>query len=185
MFDRSLQVYGDVLLDVENKLSTMSIEHAHAVGGPSSPGSMLTLQIAVDLFKMHRQDQNFPQAALNALEDFINDYDAILANPEGHAELIREVKMECILATEYSPYIEVRANTESTDDPTMPSLTFRTLFIGTLFAGAGSFIDTLFTFRQPAIYVGSSVGQLLACKSLLVVLCIILTRLRPSGQVPR
>jgi hypothetical protein len=113
---------------------------------------------------MHRQDQNFPQAALNALEDFVNNYDAISASPGGHAELIREVKMECILATEYSPYLEVRANTDNTDDPTIPALTFRTIFIGTLFAAAGSFIDTLFAFRQPAIGVGSSVGQLIACE---------------------
>jgi hypothetical protein len=114
---------------------------------------------------MHRQDQNFPQAALNALEDFINKYDAISANPEGHAELIS------ILATDYSPYLEVRANTESTDDPSMPCLTFRSMLIGTLLAGAGSFIDTLFSFRQPAISVGPSVGQLVACELYLHFVC--------------
>ena len=113
---------------------------------------------------MHRHDQNFPQDALNALEDFTKNHETIMANPEKHAEIIREVKLECILATEYSPYLEVRANTESTDDPTMPCLTFRAMVIGSIFAGAGSFIDSLFAFRQPTVSVGVSVGQLLACE---------------------
>jgi hypothetical protein len=114
---------------------------------------------------MHRHDQNFPQEALDRLQDFIEKHDAITSDPISHAKLIREVKVECILATEYSPYLEVRANTEATDDPTMPCLTFRAMVIGTLFAGAGSFIDTLFAFRQPPVYVGTTVGQLVACES--------------------
>jgi hypothetical protein len=87
----------------------------------------------------------------------------INADPAAHASLIKEVKLECLLATEFSPYLEVRANTSPTDDPTMPSLTFRSMLIGTFFAGAGSFIDTLFAFRQPPVYVGVTVGQLIAC----------------------
>ena len=113
---------------------------------------------------MHRNDQNFPQEALDKLDDFVHGYDVIMSDPASHGKLIREVKIECLLATESSPYLEVRANTESTDDPTMPCLTFRAIFIGTLFAGAGSFIDTLFAFRQPPVYVGVTVGQLLACE---------------------
>ena len=88
----------------------------------------------------------------------------ITANPETYAALVREVKLECLLATENSPYLEVRANVDATDDPTIPALTFRVWFIGTIFACAGAFIDTLFSFRQPAIYIGTSVGQLLACE---------------------
>lgn len=115
---------------------------------------------------MHRHDQNFPQAALDAIDDFIHNQDRIHADPVAHAALIKEVKLECILATEFSPYLEVRANTEATDDPTMPCLTFRSIFIGTLFASAGAFIDTLFAFRQPPVYVGVTVGQLVACRSI-------------------
>lgn len=116
---------------------------------------------------MHQHDQNFPQEALDAIDDFIQNYETITADPTPYAKLVREVKMECLLATELSPYLEVRANTEMTDDPTMPCLTFRAMVLGTFFAAAGSFIDTLFAFRQPPIYVGVSVGQLLACKSTL------------------
>lgn len=114
---------------------------------------------------MHKNDQNFPMAALDALDQFTRNFDTISSNPEKHAEIVREVKMECILATEYSPYLEVRANTESTDEPDMACMTFRAMLIGTFFAAGGSFIDTLFGFRQPPIYVGASVGQLLACES--------------------
>ena len=112
---------------------------------------------------MHQHDQNFPQAALDAIDDYVHNQDRINADPAAHASLIKEVKLECILATEFSPYLEVRANTSPTDDPNMPSLTFRSMLIGTFFAGAGSFIDTLFAFRQPPVYVGVTVGQLLAC----------------------
>jgi hypothetical protein len=129
---------------------------------------------------MHRHDQNFPQDALNALEDFTKNYATIMENPEKHGEIIREVKLECILATEYSPYLEVRANTENTDDPTMPCLTFRAMVIGTIFAGAGSFIDSLFAFRQPPVSVGVSVGQLLACEWIYDP-----AETRSNGKIPR
>ena len=64
---------------------------------------------------MHRYDQNFPRAALDRLEEFTTKPD-VLANPASYGELIREVKLECILATENSPYIEVRANVDPFDD---------------------------------------------------------------------
>ena len=99
------------------------------------------------------------------MERFLQDPN-ILNNPGKYEDLVREMKMEAILSTENSPYQEVRANVENTDDPTMPSLTFRVLFIGTVFSGAGSFIDTLFLLRQPSISVGANVAQMLACESL-------------------
>lgn len=95
------------------------------------------------------------------MAEFIHDTDA-MDRPEKHSELVREMKMEALLATENSPYLEVRANVDPTDDPTMPALTFRVLVIGTCFSAAGSFIDTLFGYRNPAVYVGTNVGQLLA-----------------------
>lgn len=94
---------------------------------------------------------------------FTTDAD-VLANPDKYHELIREMKIESIMATENSPYLEVRANVDPTDDPTTPVMTFRVLFIGTIFCGAGSFIDTLFGYRYPAISVGANVAQLLACE---------------------
>ena len=74
------------------------------------------------------------------------------------------MKIEAVLSTEYSPYQEIRANVDPTDDPDMPSLTFRVILIGTIFAGIGSFVDTLFLVRQPAISIGPNVAQMVACE---------------------
>ena len=126
--------------------------------------SPLTYQICTQLWTVHKNDQNFPQEALNRIEDFVKNHEAIVADPVANSHLIREIKIECILSTEFSPYLEVRANTENTDDPTMASMTFRVILIGTIFSGAGSFIDTLFLLRQPSISVGPNVAQMLACE---------------------
>ena len=101
--------------------------------------------------------------ALDRLNEFLNDPE-VLAHPENHAELVREVKLECLLSTENSPYLEVRANVDPTDDPTMHSLTFRVWVIGTVFSACGVFIDVLFGYRNPGVYVGTNVGQLVACE---------------------
>ena len=97
------------------------------------------------------------------MDKFLDDPD-VLADGK-HTDLIREMKIEAILSTDNSPYTEVRANVDPTDDPTMPSLTFRVWVLGVLFAGAGAFIDTFFNVRQPPVIVGANIAQLLACKS--------------------
>ena len=66
---------------------------------------------------------------------------------------------EALLATTNSPYVEVRANVDPDDDPAMPVSTVRAWFIGVVFCCAGTFIDTLFAFRQPSISVGVNVAQ--------------------------
>lgn len=96
--------------------------------------------------------------------EFLDNPD-VLDRPEKHHELIQEMKMEAILATENSPYSEVRAVVEPTDDPTMPVLTIRVWLIGCVFAAAGSFIDAFFLMRNPPVYIGANVAQLLSCES--------------------
>jgi len=112
---------------------------------------------------MHEHDQNFPGTVLDRMEEFLSNPD-VLDRPEKHAELVREMKLECILATENSPYVEVRAVVDATDDPTLPVFTIRVWIIGVIFSAAGSFIDTLFGYRNPAVSVSTNVGQLLACE---------------------
>lgn len=115
------------------------------------------------VLEMHQYDQNFPSSSLDAIKDLLENPD-VTANPDKHAELIHAMKLEALLVTENSPYAEVRAVVDNTDDPTMPSLTFRVWVIGIVFAGAGAFINQLFSIRQPQVYVSSQVAQLLACE---------------------
>lgn len=64
-----------------------------------------------------------------------------------------------------SPYAEVRAVVENHDDPNMASSTFRSWVIGTIFVGAGGFINQFFSIRYPNIGVGANVAQLLYVSS--------------------
>lgn len=126
---------------------------------------MADRQIIRELVVMHRHDQNFSGELLGHMIDFLYDPN-IVENPEKHPEIIHEMKLEALLATTNSPYVEVRANVDPDDDPTMPVSTVRAWFIGVVFCCAGTFIDTLFAFRQPSISVGVNVAQLLACEPL-------------------
>ncbi|ORX37519.1 OPT oligopeptide transporter protein-domain-containing protein [Kockovaella imperatae] len=110
---------------------------------------------------MHENDPNFPGPVLDRMATFLTEPD-VLDRPEKHSELVREMKLEALLATEDSPYVEVRANVDPTDDPSMPSFTFRVWVIGCVAACCGSFIDTLFGYRNPPISVGANVAQLIA-----------------------
>lgn len=95
------------------------------------------------------------------IDEFLTNPD-VIDRPEKHQELIDEMKLEAVLSTENSPYAEVRANVDPTDDPTMPVLTLRVWIIGCIFSGAGSFIDAFFLMRNPPVYIGANVAQLLS-----------------------
>jgi len=137
------------MLSMEGKISELSLER--------------TSQIIAHVMALHKYDQNFPGAALARMSDFLGNPD-VMARPEKHQELIDEMKMEAILSTENSPYSEVRAVVDPTDDPDMPSLTIRVWVIGCIFAAGGSFIDSFFLMRNPPVYIGANVAQLLSCK---------------------
>jgi hypothetical protein len=93
---------------------------------------------------MHRHDQNFPETALEKMQEFVDNPD-IAQHPEKHHDLIHEMKLEAVLATENSPYAEVRACVDATDDPTLPVFTLRVWVIGIVFSGAGAFVNQLFS----------------------------------------
>ena len=88
--------------------------------------------------------------------------DHIFEQPEKHADLIYEMKIEAALITNNSPYADVRAVVSNRDDPTMHSSTVRVWVIGLTFSVLLSFVNQLFSVRQPAISLGSNVVQLLA-----------------------
>jgi hypothetical protein len=119
------------------------------------------------------------------MNEFLDDPD-ILERSEKHDELITEMKMEALLATENSPYSEVRAVVDVEDDPTLPVLTFRVWVIGCIFSCAGSFIDSFFLMRNPPVYIGANVAQLLSCKSTLLFKLIIRSMWNfPSSRIAR
>jgi hypothetical protein len=68
---------------------------------------------------------------------FLASAQEITDNPEKHLEIIHEMKMEALLSTENSPYLEVRANVDPTDETDLPVLTFRVLVIGSCFSAIG------------------------------------------------
>ena len=120
-----------------------------------------TIRIVRELVTMHKDDPNFSDQILSSLNAFLAP--SVLENPEKHPQLVREAKLEALLATENSPYAEVRANVDPTDDPTMPVSTVRAWVIGISFSCVGTFIDNLFAFRYPSISLGVNVAQLVAC----------------------
>jgi hypothetical protein len=137
------------MLEAEEKARNMSLPRCMA--------------IIRSLVKLHKHDQNFPVMILEKMQHF-TAADDVSANPERHADLIHEMKLEAVLVSENSPYAEVRAVVDNFDDPNTPSLTLRTWFLGTLFVIGGAFINQLFSIRLPAITITSNVAQLLACK---------------------
>ena len=146
---RALALVGDELKDLESRLETLDLER--------------TARIVKQLYVMHENDPNFPGPVLERMNQFLHDSD-VLERPGKYPELIREMKLEALLATEDSPYVEVRAVADPFDDVDMPALTLRVWIIGVIASGCGSFIDTLFGYRNPPIAVGPNVGQLLACE---------------------
>ena len=140
----------DEVADLEVHLAAMTMER--------------TQRIIKELIFMHEDDPNFSSNLLDAMRTFVDNED-VIQHPDKHEQLVSEMKLEAILATENSPYAEVRANVDPTDDPTMPASTIRAWFIGVTFSCIGSFIDNLFAFRNPSISVGTNVAQLCACES--------------------
>ncbi|WOO80299.1 Oligopeptide transporter 2 [Vanrija pseudolonga] len=135
------------VLAAEERVAGMSLERC--------------VKIITEVRTMHKHDQNFPTDILLRMNEFLDNPD-VLANPELHADLIHEMKLEAVLVTENSPYAEVRGVVDPVDDFDMPTFTIRVWIIGVLFSGAGAFINQLFSIRMPNISVGTEVAQLLA-----------------------
>ena len=121
-----------------------------------------TVKIIKELVYMHEADPNFSGDMMNQMKDFLADLPTS-DMPEKN-DTLRCMKLEALLATENSPYVEVRANVDPTDDPSLPCSTIRAWFIGVSFCCLGTFIDTLFAFRYPNVSIGSAVAQLVACE---------------------
>jgi OPT family oligopeptide transporter len=115
----------------------------------------------VKILSIHLHDPNFPAQIIEKIQLFLGN-DDIFANPENHHDIINELKMEASLITNNSPYAEVRAVVDNTDDPSIPSSTIRMWTLGLLFVIGLAFVNQLFSIRQPAITLQANVAQLLA-----------------------
>ncbi|KAM3509506.1 hypothetical protein MY11210_006277 [Beauveria gryllotalpidicola] len=114
-----------------------------------------------NVLRMHDGDPNFPYVTLQKIKEFLAKED-IAENPEKHAALIQEMKLEAALITNNSPYAEVRAAVDNHDDPHLPVSTIRAWTIGIIFSVFLAFVNQLFSIRYPTIRFETNVAQLLA-----------------------
>ncbi|KAJ7465786.1 OPT-domain-containing protein [Mycena galericulata] len=117
-----------------------------------------TIHLIVD---EHGDDPNFPPAVIEAARRYLFDED-LKQNPHEYQHVYEELKVEAAMMVINSPYAEVRAVVSNHDDTSVPAGTFRAWVIGTIFVGAGGFINQFFSIRFPGINVTSNVAQVLA-----------------------
>ncbi|KAJ6628594.1 OPT-domain-containing protein [Mycena sp. CBHHK59/15] len=109
----------------------------------------------------HGDDPNFPPAVLAAANRYLYDTE-LKQNPTEYQHVYGELKVEAAMIMINSPYTEVRAVVDNHDDPNISANTFRTWVLGTIFVGAGGFINQFFSIRYPTIIVYSNCAQVLA-----------------------
>ncbi|KAJ6462667.1 OPT-domain-containing protein [Mycena vitilis] len=109
----------------------------------------------------HGDDPNFPPGVLEAANRYLFD-EELKQDPAEYQRVYDELKVEAALILINSPYAEVRAVVDNHDDTSVSGATFRTLVIGTVFVGAGGFINQFFSIRYPTITVYANCAQVLA-----------------------
>ncbi|CAK7205796.1 hypothetical protein SEUCBS139899_008575 [Sporothrix eucalyptigena] len=149
----------DTTVGAELNVTQNDLDEAKTIASQMSLENVRELMTGV--YKMHENDPNFPHVALRKIKNFI-DNQHVFDEPEKHADLIYEMKVEAALITNNSPYAEVRAVVSNRDDPTAPVSTIRAWVIGLGFSVLLAFINQLFSIRFPAISVASNVAQLLS-----------------------
>ncbi|PNY27491.1 Sexual differentiation process protein isp4 [Tolypocladium capitatum] len=164
MADRHLNATEDDILEARELAASMSLETVR---------SMMANVLAI-----HDGDPNFPFVTLQNIKEFLGKYryeachgplllmaagnDGVVENPEKHERLILEMKLEAALITNNSPYAEVRAVVDNTDDPAMLASTIRAWVLGVFFSVVLASINQLFSIRQPSITIDTNIAQLLA-----------------------
>lgn len=107
----------------------------------------------------HELDPNFPADILERAHDLLDENSASISSEQAQ-KLIAEIEIEKQLLLNDSPYAEVRAVVEPTDDPSTPINTFRAWVLGTVFVLLGTGLDQFFSLRYPGIWIYSFVAQL-------------------------
>lgn len=107
-------------------------------------------------------DPNFPQDLLNKARQFLEDRNSAVVDLETAQNLMNDFQEQKDLAENHSPYPEVRAVVDPTDDPTQAVATFRVFVLGTFFCIVGTAIQEFFSLRMPSIDISTYVVQLLS-----------------------
>ncbi|KAL3952514.1 hypothetical protein ACCO45_012457 [Purpureocillium lilacinum] len=126
---------GEARYNIVDKIRCMYYEHLHDYNFPGD-----ILQRAANLIKQNRSDVDMEVAQALA-SDFHEQKEHILKN---------------------SPYPEVRAVVDPTDDPSMPVNTFRAWFLGSVFAilGTAAIVSVRRLHGQGAAYWSHPLGPL-------------------------
>lgn len=119
------------------------------------------LAVVAKLTTEHEFDLNFPVDLLERAQA-LQHVDPTATSDKQLRDFMHVIQSEREVQLDHSPYLEVQAVVESTDNPDTPAGTFRAWLLGLLFAVIGAGLDQFFSLRQPGIYVTSLLAQLLA-----------------------
>ncbi|RAK95685.1 OPT oligopeptide transporter family [Aspergillus ibericus CBS 121593] len=114
-----------------------------------------------DIVAENELDVNFPVHILSQAREIL-DAETQHIDLSQLQELIAEIAKQRDLIENDSPYPEVRAVVDPTDDPEVSANTFRAWFLGLLATIIFTGVNQLFTLRYPSISIASIVSQLLS-----------------------
>ena len=117
----------------------------------------------------HKGDVNFLKEDYNFIHQLVamipQDSNQEPPNDEEKLQHVSDwnlqVRIEAALIKYHSPYPEIRAITDPTDDPHVPVATIRAYSIGLFWTLIGSIINNFFVHRLPSISLGPHTVQLL------------------------
>ncbi|KAK9465586.1 OPT oligopeptide transporter protein-domain-containing protein [Lipomyces arxii] len=141
---------GDLLEDLDRAqylfdiMATMSIAEA-----------LIVLNTAIEY---HADDYNFSSITRDKITMLVQGEEVYGL---GHEAYLIDTLLEATTMKYHSPYPEVRAICDPTDNPDLPCETFRAYFLGILWVAIGAFINELFSFRQPNLKLRSTTLQIL------------------------
>lgn len=135
------------------------VEKSQAVVEVSDADLSEMLGILRETIRDHELDPNFRTEILTSARTALRETPDKLETTRLQG-LVAEIQAERDLLLNDSPYAEVRAVVDNTDDPSTPVNTFRAWFLGIIFTILGTGMDQFFSLRYPGIYLYTVVAQL-------------------------
>ncbi|KAI0145267.1 OPT oligopeptide transporter protein-domain-containing protein [Xylariaceae sp. FL1272] len=147
------------LIQSKVEYSERDVAEAKVVASSLTPEETRNTMRAV--VETYQHDPNFPFNSIERFRQCLGN-DAVWQEPEKHTSVLDEWKLEAALMIVNSPYAQVRAAVDNRDDVDTPCGTIRAYSIGILSVVVLTFINQLFSIRQPFIELHANVAQLLA-----------------------